>query len=117
MRYFILIAMPNFPRYMLVDNEDDNKTHRPLPPKDVSLRTYSVFTTQLVSSVSLCFKTLCRSGVIPAGPEKARAVPRQPGGNHERRAISAGEERRDGGHEEDVRQPQACAKIPIPLMT
>lgn len=93
---------------MLVDNEDDNKTHRPVAPKDVSLRfTFSSF---IISR--WCFI----ASLISVGSKETHPIPRQPGGDHQRRALSACEEGRDGGHEEDVRQPQASKEVPLSLM-
>lgn len=42
--YFVSLFMTMFhlQRYMLVDREDDKKTHRPLAPKDVSSTLYSL---------------------------------------------------------------------------
>lgn len=100
-------------RYMLVDNEDDNKTHRPVAPKDVSLVVLHIHKVALIKSVHRT-KT---STVIFTGSEEASSVPRQPSGNHKRRAIPTCQERRGRGHEEDVCQPQACTKVQIPLMT
>lgn len=96
-------------RYMLVDNEDDNKTHRPVAPKDVSPR--------LTSSSNFISKRRCFiTWLFSLGSKEAHPIPWQPGGDHKRWALSACEEGWDGGHEEDVRQPQARKEVPLSLM-
>ena len=52
-----------------------------------------------------------------AGPKEVGALPWQPGGDDKRGAVSDGEERGDGRHEEDIRQHKTCPQIQVPLMT
>lgn len=103
------MTLPLLRRYMLVDSEEDKKTHRPVAPKDVSL--------PLVSSLKrTCVFTVANPVLRSTGPQEISALPRQPGGHDERRAISTREEERDGGNEEDLCESEACQEIQVPLM-
>lgn len=70
---------------MLVDNEEDNKTHRPVAPKDVR---FSICQLLLPTTSSLLVLVLNVAPVCPfrfyPGSKEASALPRQPGGDHKR---------------------------------
>lgn len=85
---------------MLVDNEEDNKTHRPVAPKDVSLSFSQVFVLKTLFITVLFFVFFL---YIYIGSKETSSLPRQPGGDHQRWEVSTGEEGRGGGHEEDLR--------------
>lgn len=93
---------------MLVDREDDKKTHRPVVPKEVGSGSNVLATSQMsdplkkipTKTVFLCFDL---------GPQKACALPQQPGGDHQRRALPPCEEGGFRGDEEDLCQHQACS--------
>lgn len=63
--YFSVITLRLICRYMLVDNEDDNKTHRPVAPKDVSPVSPlpQLYPTPLVFHHFLLFLRLQRSSL------------------------------------------------------
>lgn len=84
-----------------MDNEDDNKTHRPVAPKDASLQIIFYIHNVALSNLFLAIKFQKTTGVslflfcfvfcfafLNTGSEEASSLSWQPGGNYKRRTIS-----------------------------
>lgn len=77
---------------MLVDNEEDKKTHRPVAPKDVCFRLCQIFVCKtlfilvlVLNAISVC---PCVSfhfvSFFYVGSKETSPLPRQPGSDHKR---------------------------------